>query len=320
MVFGMTVRKMAAGKSDRGFSQVKKDFRLHKYLYIMILPVILYYLVFSYLPMAGILMAFQDFNMAKGVWASPWVGLQNFLDFFNSPYFTRVTFNTIILNVYGLAFVFPIPVLFAILLNELSGKTFKRMVQTVSYLPFFVSIVVIAGIIKDFTSQSGVITYLVKWFTGSSGNINLLTRPEYFRPIYILSEIWQFTGFNSIIFISALSSINPELYEAATIDGAGRFRRVMHITLPGLAPTITILFILQLGNIMNVGFDKAFLLYNPSIYSTSDVIATYVYRSGLSEGRISYSTAVGLFNTLVNFIVLVLANRISGKVSDTSLF
>jgi putative aldouronate transport system permease protein len=311
--------KRPLGKNNL-YAVLKKNLKLHKYLYFMILPVVVYYVIFSYAPMYGLLMAFQDYSAGKGIWGSPWIGLQNFITFFNSPYFTRVTVNTLILNLYKLAFVFPVPILFALFLNELKNGIFKRTVQTVSYLPYFISIIVVAGIIKEFTSQSGIVTYIVKLLTGAQENMNLLTKPEYFRSIYIVSEIWQYMGFNSIIYISALSAVNPELYEAATIDGAGRLKRVIHITIPGMAPTIIILFILQLGRIMDLGFDKIFLLYNPSIYSTSDVIATYIYRQGLEKGQYSYSTAVGLFNTIVNFIILVIANAISRRAGDVSLF
>lgn len=297
-----------------------KDFKRYKYLYIMILPAIVYLAVFAYAPMYGILMSFENFSVAKGVFHSEWVWFDNFIRFFTGPYFTRTLRNTLLLNFYGLFLVFPAPIIFALLLNEIGSKNFKRVIQTVSYLPYFISIVVVTGIINDFCSQSGLLTYFVQHISGSSEATNLLTKPQFFRPIYIVSDIWQYTGFGSIIYISALSGINPELYEAATIDGAGRWKQMIHITLAGLAPTIIILFILQLGSIMNVAFDKAFLLQNPSIYETADVIATFVYRQGLQFGQFSYATAVGFFNTVVNFAILLAANKISSKVSETSLF
>ena len=287
----------------------------------MILPVITFFIVFSYLPMHGVLMAFQDYNISKGIWGgSQWIGLQNFIDFFNSPYFFRVVRNTLVLNFYGLIFVFPMAIIFALLINEIRHKLFKRTMQTVSYLPYFISIVVISGIIHDFTSQDGLLTFAFKFITGVQGPMNLLTMPQYFRTIYIVSDIWQFVGFNSIIYISAISGINPELYEAAIIDGAGRWRQMIHITFAGIVPTITILFILQIGNIMNVGFDKVFLLYNPAIFSNADVISTYIYRQGLQAGQYSYSTSVGLFNSVVNFLLLISVNKLSKKVNEISLF
>ena len=307
-------------KDDRYGAMLLKDLSRYRFLYIMILPVLVYYTVFCYVPMYGILMAFQDYDMVKGIWGSHWVGFKYFFEFFSSPYFGRTLRNTLLLNFYGLLFVFPFPIIFALLLNEVRKKTFKKVVQTISYMPFFISLVVVTGIIQDFTSQTGILTYLVQAVTGNNDALNLLTKTQYFRPIYIISDIWQYTGFNSIIYISALSAINPELYEAATIDGAGRWKQMLNITLPGITPTIIILFILQLGSIMYVGFDKVFLLYNPSIYETSDVISTYIYRQGLLSGEFSYSTAVGFFNTVVNFIILIVANNISRRVNKVSLF
>lgn len=312
--------KQIPGNAVSYRTMLLKDFKRYKYIYLMILPAIVYLAVFAYTPMYGILMGFENFSVAKGVFHSEWVWFDNFIKFFTGPYFGRTLRNTLMLNFYGLFLVFPMPVIFALLLNEIRNRSFKRIIQTVSYLPYFISIVVIAGIIKDFTSQAGLLSYFVQQLSGSPDSTNLLTKPEFFRPIYIASDVWQYTGFGSIIYISALSGINPELYEAATIDGAGRWKQALHITLAGITPTIIILFILQLGSIMNVAFDKAFLLQNPSIYETADVIATYVYRQGLQFGQFSYATAVGFFNTVVNFIILIVANNISRKVSETSLF
>jgi ABC-type polysaccharide transport system, permease component len=297
-----------------------KDFKKFKLLYLMVLPVIMYYIIFCYIPMYGSLIAFQDFNLTKGIFGSEWIGFRNFIDFFTGPYFSRTLRNALLLNIYALIFVFPTPIIFALLLNEISCGAYKKVVQTISYLPYFISMVVVTGIILDFTSSHGMVTYLYKLITNNVNSMNLLTQPEVFRPIYIISEIWQYMGFNSIIYICALSGINPELYEAATIDGANRWKRMINITLAGLKPTIVILFILQLGSIMNVGFDKIFLLYNPSIYETSDVIATYVYRQGLLTGNYSFASAVGIFNSVVNLIILICANSLSRKVNEVSLF
>jgi putative aldouronate transport system permease protein len=299
---------------------VLKDFKRYKYLYIMIFPVLLYYAIFCYKPMYGALMAFQDYNIAKGIWKSEWIGFYHFIEFFKSPYFLRCLRNTLVLNLYRLVFVFPAPIIFALLINEIKHKYFKKVIQTVSYLPYFISVVVISGIIYNFCMQNGLLTYFYKLATGFEGSVNLLTKPELFRAIYTGSDIWQFIGFNSIIFISALSGINPEQYEAATIDGAGRWKQMLHVTLPGIFPTITILFILQLGSLMNIGFDKIFLLYNPSIYENADVISTYVYRQGLEVGEYSYSAAVGIFNSVINFALLLMANMMSKRAKGASLF
>ena len=301
-------------------AMLRRDFKKYKFIYLMIIPVLLYYVIFCYIPMYGSLMAFQNYNLTKGVFGSEWAGFKHFINYFNGPYFARTLRNTLVLNIYALVFVFPAPVIFALLLNEINPVRYKKVVQTISYLPYFISMVVVTGIIKDFTSSHGIITYLYQMITGNSNAMNLMIKPELFRTIYIISEIWQFVGFNSIIYICALSGINPELYEAATIDGASRWKRMIHITLTGIKPTIIVLFILQLGSIMNVGFDKVFLLYNQSIYETSDVIATYVYRQGLIQGDYSYAAAVGLFNTTVNFIILISANALSRKVNKVSLF
>ncbi|HHY83799.1 MAG TPA: sugar ABC transporter permease [Clostridiales bacterium] len=301
-------------------TMLKKDFIRHKYLYLMIAPIIVYYIIFHYLPMVGNIMAFQDFSFMKGIFGSKWIGLKHFKDFLSSPYRDRVIRNTVLLNILGIIFVFPAPVILAMLLNEVKHNYYKRTIQTISYMPYFISTVVISGMIMNFTSQDGFITYIVKFITGYQGSLNLLAKPEWFRSIYVISDIWQFVGFDSIIYISAISGINPELYEAATIDGAGRWKQAIHVTLAGIAPTIIMLLILRLGSLMNVGFEKVFLLYNPAIYETSDVIATYVYRQGLEAGQYSYSTAVGLFNSVINFLFLLTANMISRRTTEISLF
>jgi putative aldouronate transport system permease protein len=311
-----TNKKPASGYGD----MLLKDLKKYKYLYIMIAPVIVFYIIFHYLPMVGNIMAFQDFSFMKGLFGSKWIGLKNFTDFLTSPYRDRVIRNTVLLNILGIVFVFPAPVVLSMLLNEIKHNLYKRTIQTISYMPYFISTVVIAGMIMNFTSQDGFITYLVKWITGYEGSLNLLSKPQWFRSIYVVSDIWQFVGFDSIIYISAISGINPELYEAATIDGAGRWKQAIHVTLAGISPTIIMLLILRIGSLMNIGFEKVFLLYNPAIYETSDVIATYVYRQGLEVGQYSYSTAVGLFNSVINFLFLLAANKISKKTTDIALF
>jgi putative aldouronate transport system permease protein len=312
-------------KQQTGYNygtMLKKDFFRHRYIYLMLLPVVIYYVIFAYFPMYGVLMAFKDFSPMQGIFRSPFTasyGLQNFIDFFTGPYFVRVVSNTLSLNFLLLLCGFPAPIIFALLINEMKGKSYKRIVQTISYLPFFISMVVVAGIIRDFCNPNGLLNYIAQQ-VGYNNNVNLLNQAQFYRPIFVLSDIWQNIGFNSIIYICALSGINPELYESAVIDGAGRWKRLIYITLPGISSTIVILLILSLGSIMSVGLEKPLLLYNPAVYDVSDVITTYVYRQGLQSAQYGYSAAVGLFNSIINFIILLIANRLSRKVSETSLF
>ncbi|WP_336787329.1 ABC transporter permease [Paenibacillus sp. MMO-177] len=284
----------------------------------MMLPVIAYYLIFHYIPMYGALIAFKEYSPMKGILGSDWVGLKHFHDFFGSYYFTRILKNTLVISLYSLIFEFPAPIILALLINEVRNKTFKRVAQTITYMPYFISLVVICGIITDFTNADGIINRLFMLF-GYDGQA-MLQKPELFRPIYILSEIWQRIGWESIIYIAALMSIDQEQYEAARIDGASRIKQIFFITLPGILPTITIMFILRMGNMLNVGFEKIILLYNPVTYNTADVISSFVYRKGLLEFGWSYSSAVGLFNSVVNLALLVTANYISRKVNKSSLW
>lgn len=291
---------------------------LNKYLYLMMLPVVAYYLIFHYTPMYGAVIAFKDYTPIKGILGSDWVGLKHFIDFFDSYYFWRILKNTLLISLYSLLFEFPMPILLALLINEVRQRRFKRVVQTITYMPYFISLVVICGIITDFTNADGLINRLFMWL-GYDGQA-MLQKPELFRPIYILSEIWQRIGWESIIYIAALTSIDQEQYEAARIDGANRLKQMFYITLPGILPTITIMLILRMGNLLNVGFEKIILLYNPVTYETADVISSFVYRKGLLEFGWSYSSAVGLFNSIINLILLVTANYISRRVSNNSLW
>lgn len=299
-------------------SRLVRDFVLNKYLYIMMLPVIAYYLVFHYAPMYGALIAFKEYSPMKGILGSDWVGLKHFHDFFGSYYFWRILKNTILISLYTLVFEFPAPIILALLINEVRKKKFKRIVQTITYMPYFISLVVICGIITDFTNADGLINRLFM-FLGYDGQA-MLQKPDLFRPIYVLSEIWQRIGWESIIYIAALMSIDLEQYEAARIDGASRLKQMLYITLPGLLPTIMIMFILRMGNLLNVGFEKIILLYNPVTYETADVISSFVYRKGLLEFGWSYSSAVGLFNSVINLVLLITANAISRRVSQNSLW
>ncbi|MGP0586216.1 ABC transporter permease [Paenibacillus timonensis] len=295
-----------------------RDFRMNKYLYLMMIPVIAYYVIFHYGPMYGAIIAFKDFTPIKGILGSDWVGLKHFEDFFGSYYFLRVLKNTILISLYTLVFEFPAPILLALLINEVRRRYFKRVVQTITYMPYFISLVVICGIITDFTNADGLINRLFM-LLGYDGQA-MLQKPELFRPIYVLSEIWQRIGWESIIYIAALMSIDLEQYEAARMDGASRLKQMIYITLPGLLPVITIMFILRMGNLLNVGFEKIILLYNPVTYETADVISSFVYRKGLLEFGWSYSSAVGLFNSVINLALLVSANYISRKVNENSLW
>ena len=300
------------------WQSIAKEFKKHKWLYAMALPGVLIVFIFNYVPMYGILIAFKDYKVTEGIMGSPWVGLKHFTDFFGSFYFERLLKNTILLSVYGLIFTFPAPIILAVLLNEVRSSIFKRTVQTITYIPHFISIVVICGMIIDFVKQDGVITQLLTYI--GFENTNLLLKPGNFRPIYIISDIWQQIGWNSIIYLAALTSVDQQMYEAARIDGAGKLRQIWSITLPSILPTIIIMLILKVGSLMNVGFEKVMLLYNASIYETADVISTFVYRRGILEAAYSYSAAVGLFNSVINCALVIITNQFSKKLTETSLW
>ncbi len=297
---------------------LKADLRKNYILYLMVLPVVIFYIVFHYVPMYGVIIAFKDYDPGWGIFESQWVGLKNFVDFFKSVYFVRLIKNTLSISLTTLVFGFPAPIIFALLINEVRNKYFSKTIKTVTYLPHFISLVVVCGMIKDFTGANGIITQLFMKF--GAPNKAMLSDENLFLPIYVISDIWQNVGWDSIIYVAALTGINQELYEACSIDGGGRWRQTIHVTLPGILPTIVIMLILRMGGILSVGYEKIILLYNESIYSTADVISSYVYRKGLKEANYSFATAVGLFNAVVNIIFLVAANKISRKVTDTSLW
>lgn len=295
-----------------------RDLKINKYVYLMLVPVVVYYFIFYYVPIYGVQIAFKDFSPGIGLWDSPWVGFQHFESFFNSYYFGRLLRNTLLLSFYDLIFSFPAAIVLALLLNELRSSLIKRAVQTITYMPHFISIVVISGMMVDFLARDGLINNLLAMFGFEP--IAFLRESGWFRTLYVSSNIWQSVGWGSIIYLSAMSSIDPSLYEAAKVDGANRWRQTFSITLPGIMPTVIILLILQIGHFMTVGTDKILLLYNSTTYETADVIGTFVYRKGILESDFSYSAAVGLFNSLINFTLLVLANGISRRVSDTRLW
>ena len=313
----MQITPLNARKLTRR-SRMKQALQRYWIVYLMALPVVAYYIIFHYLPMFGIVISFQNFRVTRGFFGSKWVGLENFIDFFDSEYAWRNTRNTLMISLYGLVFSFPAPIILALLLNEVKNARFKKMVQTITYMPHFISLVVICALVMDFCSTRGLINTLILKLGGTP--INFMNDPDWFYPIYTISGIWQHMGWDSIIYLAALSSIDPALYEAATVDGAGRFRRMWHITLPGIAATISILLILRIGNIMSVGYEKIILLYSPATYETADTISTYVYRRGLQDGKYSFASAVGLMNSVVNFILLIASDRISKKLGQSGLF
>jgi putative aldouronate transport system permease protein len=289
-----------------------------KYLLLLFAPCLIYYLVFHYAPMFGILISFKDYNLFKGVWESEWVGLKYYKLFIENPDFFKLLRNTFLLGLYKFIFGFPIPIIFALLLNELKNMLFKRFIQTVSYLPHFISNVVVASMVVMFLSTDGIVNRLIGMLGIDS--INFMVMPQLFRSIFVTSEIWQHMGWETIIYLAALTAIDPQLYEAAEIDGAGRFGRLIHVTLPGIAPAIFIIGILNIGKVLEIGFEKVFLLYNPVTYETADIISTYVYRVGLVQGNYSYATAIGLFTGVISFIFLYSANYFARKSGQQSLW
>jgi len=310
--------KKAAYGHPSVWQTIRSDLKRHWPIYLMALPVIAYYTIFHYGPMYGLQIAFKDFSPAKGIWGSAWVGFRHFESFFNGIYFWRLLRNTVLINLYELLFGFPASIVLALLLNEIRQAIFKRVVQTISYLPHFISIVVVAGMMVDFLGRTGLVNQIL----GSFGvePIDFLKEAGWFRFLFVSSGIWQGIGWGSIIYLAAIATIDPTLYEAARMDGASRWKQTIHITIPGIMPTITILFILNMGSMLTVGSEKVLLLYNPLTYETADVISTYVYRKGVLEASYSFTVAVGLFNSVVSFILIVAANSISKRVSENKLF
>lgn len=284
----------------------------------MVLPVLIFFILFHYKPMYGAIIAFKDYTPALGITESPWVGLENFSRFFSSVYFGRLIRNTILLSVYSLIFGFPAPIILALLLNEVRNKKFKGLTQTVTYLPHFISMIVVTGMLVDFSMTSGLFNDIVELFGGERSP--LLQNPDLYRTIYVASGIWQEAGWGSIIYLSALSGVDSQLYEAAQIDGAGKWKQLLNVTLPGIMPTIVIMFILKMGTLMNMGYEKTILLYNPATYETADIISSYIYRIGLLDQDWSYSTAIGLFNSVINFALLLITNKLARKCGETSLW
>lgn len=295
-------------------ARIQKEWKHNYQVYIMLIPVVAYFVIFHYIPMLGVQIAFRDYSIAGGIWGSKWVGLKHFKNYINSYYFGRLIKNTVLLSVFNILLSFPAPIILALLINEVRNAKFKRIVQTVTYLPHFISIVIVCALLRDFFSSTGLVNQVL----GTS--IDFFNKEECFRPLYILSGIWQEVGWGSIVYLSAITSIDSSLYEAAEADGANRFDKLIHVTLPGIATTISVMFILRVGRVMTVGADKVLLMYNESIYTTADIISTFVYRQGLLNRDYSYTTAVDLINSVVNCFILVGANRISKKISGSGLW
>ena len=288
-------------------------------LYLLFLIPLVWYLVFMYSPMYGLQIAFRRYNARLGITGSPWVGLMYFQQFFGSYYFTSLIVNTIVLSVYQMAIGFPIPILLALTINEIRSRPLQKAVQNITYVPYFLSMVVIISMLNLFSNPYNGLFNQIGQFLGAPP-VDYFAKEDYFRSLYVFSGVWQNMGFNSVIYIAALSAIDPQLYEAAEIDGASRLNRIIHISLPSIMPTIAILFIMRIGSLMNVGFEKVLLMQNNINMGTSDVISTFIYRNGIQKGQFSYSAAVGIFNSLINLTLLFGANLLSRKVAQSSLW
>ncbi len=310
---GVLIPKRPLGK------RIARDIRKNWKLYMLFLPVLIYFFMFKYAPMFGLSISFLDYKPAKGFFGSKYVGLKHFNNFFSDPYFPRLLRNTVTISLSTLIFSFPSAILLALLINELRSRKLSRVVQTITYIPHFISTVVICGIIHDLVGRDGGVTMLLFKLFGLEPT-NMLMEPGKFVPIYILSDVWQNMGWNSIVYLSALTAIDQELYEAAKVDGANKWRQIIHITIPCLVPTIIIMFILKVGKMFDVGYEKIMLLYNSLTYETADVINTYVYRRGMEQAQFSYSTAVGLFNSVVCFVLVFFTNWITRRANGNSLW
>ncbi len=297
----------------------KKLWNRNKYYFLMVLPAVISVFIFCYIPMYGVLIAFQDYKIGHSILGNEWVGLKHFAEYFNSLYFGRTLRNTFLLGLYSVLWGFPIPVIFAVFLNEIRNRHAKKVIQTVSYFPHFISVVVLVGMVKNFLDpDTGIVNVLIRALGGSS--VSFMNESGWFRTIYVASGVWQGFGWSSIIILSALSSLDPTMYESAEIDGASRMKRILYITLPNLVPTLSVLLIMNLGSVMNASLEKVLLMYHPAIWDVSDVIQTFVYRKGILDGAQSFGTAVGLFNSAVNILLLVIANKTSKKVTGSSLW
>lgn len=300
-------------------TEAGKSFRKHWQLYLLVLPPVLFFLIFKYYPMANMVLAFKEYNVIKGIWGSPWVGLKNFKLFFDNPAFWDLFRNTLLLSFYLLAVTFPIPIILALMLNEVRSRKFKRFVQLVTFAPYFISTVVMVSIIMLFLAPRLGFANVALNALGFD-SINFLGNPGMFRSIYVWSDIWQTAGYLAVIYLAALAGVDPSLYEAARVDGASRFQKILNVDLPGILPTIVVVLILTVGNVMALSFEKVYLLQNPLNTATSEVIATYVYKIGLLNANYSFATAVGMFNSFVNLILLVVVNGLAKRFSNNSIW
>lgn len=300
-----------ANQSTETISRTKSEFRRkikgYQVLYFMLLPGLLYFILFHYVPIYGVVLAFKNFKIMQGIIASPWVGFEHFQKVFADPNFYRVLNNTLIISLYKIVFAFPIPIIFALLLSEITRERFKRLVQTISYLPHFMSWVILAGIFISIFSLNGPVNAMVKLFGGDP--VLFMADDRYFRSILVITDIYQGFGWGSIVYFAAIAGIDPQLQEAAIMDGANRFKRMIYITLPMLLPVISIMLILRMAHVLDAGFDQIFNMYNPKVYGVSDILDTFVYRKGLLETNYSYATAVGLFKSVVALVLIVLVNK-----------
>ncbi|TBL79479.1 ABC transporter permease [Paenibacillus thalictri] len=307
--------------SGRGVSKavIPRSISKNWDLYLLVLPVVLYFLLIKYLPMYGIQIAFKDFSVAKGIWGSQWVGFKHFIRFFNNYQFWTLIRNTVGISLYQIAVAFPMPILFALLINEVRSKRFKKTVQSITFMPYFLSTVVLVGIVMAFLAPStGLVNHVISYFGGEP--VYFMTEPGMFKSIYVFSDIWQTMGFSSVLYIAVLAGVDAHLYEAAIIDGASKFQRMIHIAVPCLIPTAIIMLIFQFGSIMDIGFEKIFLMQNELNRTSSSVISTYVYEIGLLGSQYSFSAAVGLFNSVINFVLIIIVNQVAKRVSGISLW
>jgi putative aldouronate transport system permease protein len=302
-------------RKERIFDHFRNEWQL----YVMLAPTIIWLLVFLYKPMYGLQIAFKDYSIFRGIAASPWIGFEHFDTLFNNDQFLRALKNTVIISMYGLMFGFPVPIILAVMFNEVLHQTFKKTAQTIVYLPHFISSVIIAGIvITAFSPSAGIVNTLLSWL--GLDPIYFLTKPEWFRPIFVGTGIWQEAGFQSIVYLAAIAGVSPTLYESAVVDGASRWQMIWKITIPSIMPTIIIMLIIRIGNMLEVSFEMIILLYQPATYETADVVNTFIYRQGLQGGQYDFAAAAGLFNAVVAFVLVMTANTISKRYSRTSLW
>ncbi|MCU6708421.1 ABC transporter permease subunit [Paenibacillus sp. J5C_2022] len=295
------------------------DLYKYRYLYLLLLPGVLWYLVYRYFPMVGVIIAFKDYSFVKGIWGSPWAGLKHFHTIFNSPDFYLIVRNTLLINLYSLMFVFTSSIILALLLNELKQMVFKRAIQTIVYFPHFLSWVIFGGLIVQLLSpKEGIINQIIMLFGGEP--IYFMTKSEYFRSVITVSSILKEAGWGAIIYLAALAGIDQEQYEAATIDGANRWHKLLYVTLPGIRNTIILMLILRVGYMLDVSFEQIYIMYNPAVYDVADVLSTYIYRMGLQNAQLSMTTAVGLFQAAVGFVLIYMTNQVAKKTSDISLW